>query len=74
MDIKSVDSMPGLRSLGPRGIMRRRIGMFGEIRELIVMAKDNPQIIGRPFSKVNRHIFFDFCHTLPLLFFEHKFQ
>lgn len=56
MDIKSVNSMPGLRNLGPRRIIRRRIGTFGRIREPTVMAKDNPRIIGRPFSEVNRRI------------------
>lgn len=73
-DIKFVNSMPGLRNLGPRGIMRRRIGMSGKIQELIVMAKDNPQIIGRPFSKVNMHVsifatsyrFLSFRYTIPI--------
>lgn len=50
--IKPVDSMPGLRNLGLRAIMQRRIGIFGRIPELVVMAKDNPQIIGCLFSKV----------------------
>lgn len=56
IDIKSVSSMPGLRNLGPRRIMRRRIGTFGRIQKSAAMAKDNPQIIGRLFSEVNRRV------------------
>lgn len=56
IDTKSVNSMLGLRNQGPQRIMRRRTGTFGRIREPTVMAKDKPQIIGRPFSEVNSRI------------------
>lgn len=60
-NIKPVNSMPGLRNLGLRVIMQRRIGTFGRIPKLVVMAKDNPQIIGCLFSKV----YFDSFVFLP---------
>lgn len=68
-NIKFVNSMPGLRNLGLRGIIQRRIGIFGRILELVAMAKDNPQIIGHPFSKV----YFDSFVFLPHSFFPHNF-
>lgn len=68
-NIKSVNSMPGLRNLGLQGVIQRRIGIFGRTLELAVMVKDNPQIIGCLFSKV----YFDSFVFLPHYLFPHDF-